>query len=287
MTVDPVADKYRQSVLRTYRYLRLGMVVLVVLLGVALILERWRAGHLLDSISAYYYTPAHAVFVASLCAVGSCLVIYRGRSDVEDVILNGAGFLAFVVAFVPTSRGEAECNPQAAFCDIPVSTVEANITALLTIGAVGLVLGYLISVRPRQVTAHAQPIDAPARTLFYALTIGFVLLVAAFILARERFLQWGHYSAAVLLFLAMVVVVVLSGRHLDREHGASPGNHTMLRRWYWGSFAFMIVAIVVILVAGWAGLDHWVFYLEGSVIIGFAVFWIIQTFGEVWDEPAA
>jgi hypothetical protein len=242
---------------------------------------------LLDSISAYYYTPAHAVFVASLCAVGSCLVIYRGQLDLDDVILNGAGFLAFVVAFVPTSRGEAGCDPRAAFCDIPVSTVEANVSALLIIGAIGLVLGYLTSVRPREATAHAQPIDAPARTLFYALTIGYVLLVAVFILARARFLQWGHYSAAVLLFLAMVVVVVRSGLHLNSEHGKSTGNHTMLRRWYWGSFAFMIVAIVVILVAGAAGLDHWVFYLEGSVIIGFAVFWIIQTFGEVWNEPAA
>lgn len=287
MGVDPVAEKYRQSVLRTYRYLRLGMVVLVVLLGVALVLERRRSGHLLDSISAYYYTPAHAVFVASLCAVGSCLIIYRGQLDVDDVILNGAGFLAFVVAFVPTSRGEAECDPQAAFCDIPVSTVEANVTALLIIGAVGLVLGYLTSVRPREVTAHAQPIDASARTLFYGLTIGFILLVAAFTLARERFLQWGHYSAALLLFAAMIVVVVRSGLHLNDEHAKSTGNHTMLRRWYWGSFAFMIVAIIVILVARSAGLDHWVFYLEGSVIIGFAVFWIIQTYGEVWNEPAA
>lgn len=110
MAVDPVAD-YRENVLRTYRYLRLGMVVLVILLGAAVTIESAQSGNLQDSISAYYYTPAHSVFVASLCAVGACLVIYRGRTDLGDVILNGAGFLAFVVAFVPTSRGEAECDP--------------------------------------------------------------------------------------------------------------------------------------------------------------------------------
>ena len=56
------------------------------------------------SISAYYYTAAHSVFVASLCAIGILLITYRGSTDTEDILLDLAGVLAFVVAMVPTAR---------------------------------------------------------------------------------------------------------------------------------------------------------------------------------------
>ncbi len=288
MSVDSEVAAYRQVVQRTYRYLRLGMILLVVLLAVAVVMESRRYGSLLDSISAYYYTPVHSVFVACLCAVGACLIIYRGRTDLEDVALNAAGFLAFVVAFVPTGRGEADCDPLRAFCDIPTTTIEANVEALLFVGILGLAVAFLVSILPKAGGRYLRPVDKPAKVAFYVLAAGYTSILIVYFAARTTFLQFGHYSAAIALFVAMVFVVVLSGGRLfQRESGGAARRRARLRLWYWGSFLFMILTMAAIGVAHWAGaLDHWIFFLESSGIVGFAVFWITQTALEVWDEPA-
>ena len=92
-------------VLDTYRFLRGGLVVMVVMLFASLIVVAITTdGCWQTSISAYYYTAAHSVFVASLCALGILLITYRGSNDTEDILLDLAGVLAFVVAMVPTAR---------------------------------------------------------------------------------------------------------------------------------------------------------------------------------------
>lgn len=60
----------------------------------------------LTSISAYYYTPAHAIFVAVLIAIGAAMIVIKGTRGLEDILLNIAGMLAMIVALVPTSRGK-------------------------------------------------------------------------------------------------------------------------------------------------------------------------------------
>lgn len=85
------------DVLKTYRYLRLAMVALVGMLAAGVVIGASRAGQLLTSLSAYYYTPAQSVFVGALVAIGVCLIVIRGE-DTEDVALNLAGMLAPVVA---------------------------------------------------------------------------------------------------------------------------------------------------------------------------------------------
>lgn len=227
MTTDPTATGARQLVRRTDLYLRLGMVLLVLLLAAAITLEWLRYGSLLDSVSAYYYTPAHAVFIACLCSLGSCLIIYPGRTGFEDVTLNAAGFLAFLVAFVPTSRGEAECDPHRAFCDIPSSTIAANVAAVLFVGGLGLVVAYLAPIlgTTRGVLAHAG--DRHARIALHVLTIGYVLLVVCFLAERATFLRMGHGWSALVLFVGLIIVIVNSGLHLGRQGGK--------RVWYWGS----------------------------------------------------
>ena len=61
------------------------------------------------SISAYYYTPVHGVFIGALVAVGTCLICLRGNTDAEDILLNLAGMFAPVVALVPTP-GTGSCG---------------------------------------------------------------------------------------------------------------------------------------------------------------------------------
>ena len=90
--------------IKTWRYLRLGMIALVIALSAAITYEVIRRddGCVQTSISAYYYTHAQAIFVGSLIAIGACLICLRGSTEPEDILLNLAGMLAPVVAIVPT-----------------------------------------------------------------------------------------------------------------------------------------------------------------------------------------
>jgi hypothetical protein len=60
----------RDITLDTYRYLRGGIAVMVVMLGAAVIGERLTATCWQTSISAYYFTTAHSIFIAALGSVG-------------------------------------------------------------------------------------------------------------------------------------------------------------------------------------------------------------------------
>src|SRR5438552_17398424 len=85
-----VADPAPADAVKTWRYLRLAMIALVVGLGVSLAFERGKVhpGCFKTSISAYYYTPAHSWFVAALIGIAVCLVCLRGSTGTEDVLLN-------------------------------------------------------------------------------------------------------------------------------------------------------------------------------------------------------
>lgn len=106
------AREVRQvDALKTYQYLRLGMIGAVILLGVALgyeIVQATNVETLADpcaqtSISAYYYTPVGPVFIGCMFLVGLALIAYKGHYVREDLFLNVAGMLAPVVAVVPTT----------------------------------------------------------------------------------------------------------------------------------------------------------------------------------------
>ena len=56
------------------------------------------------SISHYYYSRMHIVFVGTLCVLGGFLITYRGKKDNiwESRVSNLAGFCAFGIASFPT-----------------------------------------------------------------------------------------------------------------------------------------------------------------------------------------
>ena len=76
-----------QAAVKTYRYLRIAMVMVVIALAVSIAIERRDVGRLLKrscyqtSISAYYYTPVQAVFVAGLVVIGVCLIAVKATRD--------------------------------------------------------------------------------------------------------------------------------------------------------------------------------------------------------------
>lgn len=59
-------------------------------------------GNIQISISHYYYTTMHIVFVGTLCVLGGCLITYKGKDAIENRTSNFAGAFAFCVAAFPT-----------------------------------------------------------------------------------------------------------------------------------------------------------------------------------------
>lgn len=91
-------------IVETYFVLRMVIAAGALILPAALLL--WVALDpgvtMMGSLSAFYYSPARSLFVGILVAIGVALVAYRGYTGGENALLNGAGILTIVVAWVPT-----------------------------------------------------------------------------------------------------------------------------------------------------------------------------------------
>lgn len=267
----------------TYRQLRVAMPLLVLLLAAAVLHQIFKPEPdcWLGSISAYYYTPARAVFVAALCSIGICLIVYRGSSPREDAVLNLPGVLAFVVAFIPTPLKDLTVEPDGCqHSNVPTETQLAtalnnNIFALL-VGLTGALV-VVIAFRALHVSsASALP------------TYSFAVFVATgwvwFLAAPANLRQHGHFYAAILLFLGIVAVTVMHAFHTRWLDPKSEPARSPYRGIYRVILAVMIGGFVVIGgLALFASFDHTVFWLESLIIIMFAAFWITQTV-ELWHE---
>ena len=280
-----MSTSYQFDLLRTYRYLRLAMVLLVVLLFIAVAMYiNSDSGQMLQSISASYYTPVRAIFVSSLCAIGTCLIVYQGNTDVEDVLLNGSGFFAFIVGFVPT-RPEQKCVASAIPRDVR-EAISNNVTALMAVAVIAFVVVMGIQLFATPASERALSKGAGAALAFSV--VAFLGLAGFYLFNRGAFMCHGHDTAAILLFIGIVAVVFVSGRGLARKQAGDDGRPVRAHFWnryFWG-FVLMVASIAVIAITGpWLGwLDHWVFWLEAALIAQFGTFWLTQTL-ELWREP--
>ncbi len=256
--------------IKTWRYLRLAMVALVVGLGVSILYERAKvdADCFQTSISAYYYTPVHGFFVGVLVSVGVCLFCLKGNTDREDVLLNLAGMFAVVVALVPT-QSTGSCASVLGVHDRDVY-VANNVFALLAVGLLGLlILAYLATKnRPTRPELAGYAIAA----------LVFIATALVFWKDRDFFVRYAHYTAAVLMFSCILAVVVLNALgYKEKTDATSPGNR------YAVVAGAMLGSSAAIGVAGALGWHHWVLAIEAALIALFAVFWVIQT-AELWHE---
>ena len=272
-----------QPIVKSYRYLRLAMVLLVVMLGVSVGLEWWATGRrcFQDSISAYYFTPVQGVFVGTLTAIGICMVVIKGNTEWEDILLNLGGMLLPVVALVPEpEQGQCRSVPQL-LQDVPAK-VANNVGALLVTGVLALVLVVTIVLRSSSATERS-------RAHVIGTAVAAVTLLAGilwFVLGRHSFINGAHYVAAVGMFGCIVVVVVLNARgfRLAQQHATTPRT----RRQFVNRYAVIAVLMVLstvgmalyALVFGW---EHWLLWVEGTLISLFAAFWLSQT-EELWDQ---
>jgi hypothetical protein len=272
-----------REVIKTYRYLRIGMIGSVVLLAASIAIERTKVDCFQTSISAYYYTPVRAIFVGAMMAVGFALIVYKGRG-IEDAFLNFAGMLAPIVAVAPTTDvgrcWSTEPSPRPVMDDGSlagwvVANIDNNVRALLVTGALGLALAILIAVIvKRSLRAPAEWERGTSTTL---LLTGVVLVFAWWCHEQwDDFNTRAHGFAAAGMFVFLILAIVVKVVQQRRE------RNTL---WFWvyaATAALMIVGGVAIPTTRVFG-EHTVFALETYEIVLFAVYWAFATI-ENWDE---
>jgi hypothetical protein len=263
--------------LKTYRYLRVGMVLLMVMLAVSILVDRvdGPAGEFQTSISDYYYTPVQSVLVGSLVAVGACLIIMRAERDVEDIFLNLAGMFAPLVAFVPIDRegvtdGVLSSESAAAF-------VDNNVTTLVITGAVAMLVA--VAVLVRSWPALDDPGVRLRRVLGLVVAGGIVLgtwlwyeLSPDSFQGTGAYVAGGHFTAAIALFVCMGVVVLCN---------TLPPVTPRFRAVYATIVGLMvlngIVGLLFGLEVGPFSWRYWLLAVETAGIALFVIFWLVQT----------
>ena len=212
--------------LKTYRYLRIGMVLLMVMLAVSIIVDRvdGPAGQFQTSISDYYYTPVQSVLVGSLVAVGACLIIMRAERDTEDIFLNLAGMFAPLVAFVPIDRdgvtdGVLSSASAAEFVDNNVKTLVITGTIALAVAVAVLVRSWPLVddpwVRVRRVLGLVA-----AAIIVFGTWYWYDTDPDSFQGTGDK-VAGGHLTAAVSLFVCMGIVILWNAlpHHVWRARG--------------------------------------------------------------------
>jgi hypothetical protein len=268
--------------IKTYRYLRMAMVAMIALLGAALVIEwsKTDPSCLQNSISAYYYTPVRAIFVGSLITIGVCMVVLKGNTEPEDILLNVAGLLAPAVALVPTP-GRGTCHSVPVDVGDAAANVANNMLALFVIGAPCLVLTAIFVIRDR--IAH------PDRwTPMYVLGLGVSALIFGggivwFFADRSGFIANAHYAAAIVMFVCIVAVVLLNAEQFRRKQRKHAVPHSPANRYSVIALAMVVAPFAML---GWRALfgwEHAVLWIEGVLILLFAAFWLSQT-QELWNE---
>ncbi len=296
---------------KSYRYLRTAMVGLLIALAAAVFYQLWRQRfHVLSSVSAYYYTPAQAMFVGGLIGLGACMIALRGATGFEDVGLNLGGMFAAVVAVVPTSRGADfesamracqqtntplltrqgsggfDCPTVQALIAATKANVQNNVAALLVVGFLGLVATVLFAYsdakagRPRRFGV----------LFWWGLGASFVLWALGFVgmlVSLDWFVHHAHFIAAIGFFVCIVAVAVANAVRRQRpdinEHSGmrltlGAARDVLTRRphlYTWFVWAMLGVAGVGVALF-FAGVIT-LFWVEISVALLFALFWITQT----------
>lgn len=261
--------------LDTYRYLRGSIPVMLVMLAVALIIERVRASDWLGSISAYYFTGAHAVFIGSICAMGALLIVYKGLKSTEDILLNLAGILAFVVAFVPTSRPET-----AVHVDVSNVNVLANVWALV----IALLVARAVSWFMYRRTGTTPDLGPIARTVVWVQRAILAAGLALLIFARDWFVSHAHGIAAVVLFLAIIGTVVITAFIADTGLVDS-ANPKVYEQIYRIIAVLMLVTLLVAVTVHFTihGVSQLVLWAEVALLGEFGLYWGVQT-AERWGS---
>jgi hypothetical protein len=268
----------------TYRYLRGGMVVMIVILTAA-ILVYWNSRSCwATSISAYYFTPVRAVFIAALCALGIMLIAYRGTLSSEDILLDLAGVMAFVVAMVPTKAPDIGCGAPFSIDSVILSESVRNNIIAVAIGLVFAKVAVRIIHRIHHTEAKWSWDGIVAAVFFWTVVVAGAI---AFTWQPIWFEHNAHLAAAGILFLALVIVIGINAgmaliendKHVNRYSAA----YIVIAAVMAGALLWGFVLFLLDRDNGANGWPYWMLLAEAALIGSFAAFWITQTI-ELWDE---
>ena len=267
---------------KSYRYLRITMIGLLLALAAAVFYQSIRQHSVLASVSAYYYTAARTVFVGALIGLGACMIALQGMDNPENTFLNLGGVFAIVVAIVPTGRGadfdtavracqqasgafltqsaskNLACPTVLALQNATKADVENNMAALVIVGILALILAGIMLFRNGTARRRRWVLAG-----FFAAALLWGCGVAALFVSVDWLAANGHYIAAGCL-LACVLGVAGANAHRRRAY---------LYPW---------VAIVMVGVSGavillWRCGTISLFLVEMVVAFLFVVFWGVQT----------
>ena len=272
------------AAIKTYRYLRLALVGLVVLLFSSLFIE-WQAVGLScvqATISAYWHTPVRGVFVGVLVTMGICLIALKGSTKGEDILLNLAGILAPGVAFIPTPDAGPCRSVPAAGADFGPA-IANNMQALFVLGVTAVLVAAVIAVRESGSLRRLDRWDLLGLAVGFGATAGGAVW---FYVSRSTFVAHAHNAAAIPMFLAIVGVVWVNARDIQE----TVEKHPPLRQ-VRGAYVkiYRVIALLMLATLAVAVLGHlleWTYALlavEIGLIMLFGAFWIIQT-RELWNQ---
>ena len=220
--------------IKTYRYLRLAMLTLIAMLAASITIEWWQAGKdcFQHSISGYYYTPAQAIFVSTLVAIGVCMVALKGNTEWEDILLNAGGMLAPVVAFVPTP-GKGTCRSVPVTLRDTPADIANNMGALFVAGGIGLAITIGIAIAAKRAAAKSPERKPWDQRQTLGLVLAALVLgggIAWFSWNRPGFIRGAHYTAAIAMFVCIIGVAILNAKGFDRQREGATENQAALRQ---------------------------------------------------------
>ena len=267
------ATTLKEYAKKSYRYLRLSIVIMVAALIVSVIIERLNASCWQGSFSAYYYTPVHAVFVGSLVATGACLIAIKAADDWEDMLLNVAGMLAPVVAFVPTKPPGTVCSNAPLDLADRAPYVSNNILSLAIGGAIAIAMAYGLA-RVKRKDLGVETHEWPVRVGVLGAAVITFAGVLWFVRDEDGFLAHAHDYSAIAMFVFIGIVVLFNGFRARPKYQPA----------YRAIVAAMAIAAIAVIVAKlvFEDWDYEVLVIEAVEAGLFGVFWLLQTL-ENWE----
>jgi hypothetical protein len=266
--------------LAIYRDLRVGMVVIMVMLAAALVIDRRSATQWQSTLSDYYYTSAHCIFIAALLALSTLFFIYRGSSDTEDALLTLAGVGTLIAALVPEGRPSTEQDPRFLPKDYDVVPfIRWNVLAVV----VALFLGWSLLW-----WLHGRNNTRPIRSAWGTLSLWLLRLIVLFgLIAMAVFPEWfkNHaHGAAGFLMVSAFIVTVIHAAYLAGQEDELKSPHRHGYRLIYSVIAVLMLVTLITVVTLHLGGAGWVIVLESLLILEFAAYWVVQTI-ELWDSP--
>jgi hypothetical protein len=288
-----------QTPAKSYRYLRIAMVGVLLALAAAVFYQSSQQGSFLASVSAYYYTSAQGVFVGALIGLGVSMIVLQGMNDAENTFLNLGGMFAIVIAIVPTGRGPdfdtavqacrrsggtllthrasktLDCPTVQALQEATRANVENNMAALLIVGGLALILAGVILFKGK-----TDETGTAGRRWVLAGFSAALLFWLGGLIALAVSVDWlagnAHYIAAGCLLLCILIVIGANAqRRQERRSGANVVKSLSAYRYTW--IAGVTLVGTGVLIALWQANVISLFWVEISVALMFILFWAVQT----------